>query len=80
MSAQVREAIQSTGSARYVTSRVIPASQDSLEEKAALQLTFNGAADERGQEIPPDVAPTQEQSLLQWSRAVGVELLKYGKP
>lgn len=73
---QVLFAKQHTGSARYVTSRIIPLSRDSPAEQAAQQQADAAISqqDASNTEAYQNI-PTEEHSMLQWCRSVGVELL-----
>lgn len=75
---QVLTAVQRTGSARLVTSRVIPVSQDAASSAAS---SLVGTASDDVSAIVQDTSSgsgignmTQEQSLRQWLQANSVEL------
>ena len=65
--------LQGSSNARYVASRLIPAHRDSTEEQEAQVPVLGVLTEEQLAAMLSRQLPTEETSLLQWCRSVGVE-------
>lgn len=65
--------MQGSSNARYVATRLIPAHRDSLEEQEAQVPVLGMLTEEQLAAMLRSQLPTEEASLLQWCRSVGVE-------
>lgn len=65
--------MQGSSNARYVASRLIPAHRDSTEEQEAQVPVLGMLTEEQLANMLSRQLPTEEASLLQWCRSVGVE-------
>lgn len=66
-------ALQGSSSERYVASRLIPMRRDSPEEQEAQMPLLALLTEEQRGALAAKQSPTEEPSLLQWTRSVGVE-------
>ena len=66
-------ALQGSSNARYVASRLIPAHCDSTEEQEAQVPVLGALTEEQLAAMLSRQLLTEEASLLQWCRSVGVE-------
>lgn len=65
--------LQGSSNARYVASRLIPAHRDGTEEQEAQVPVLGALTEEQLAAMLSRQLPTEEASLLQWCRLVGVE-------